>query len=131
MPFSLCYFGINLWVLKFSSFNGCDIHMSSSSPLLDSAPGPSISSPISSCLPFCLCHLSQVYRLYFGVKIVHHIEIFPFLPLNFQKYVYTTVSAIIFHCYSWGRGGLYYAYKPCFDGVCVLIVSKEMLTYDI
>lgn len=115
MPFLVCFFGMNLWMLRFLQFMSTNIHMSSSSLLLNTAfyLFLSISSSfISLSLPF----IPVVQALLWSLIIVHNIEIFTILPLHFQIYIYSMVSAIIFNWYSGGCSNLYYIYKPCFDG---------------
>lgn len=68
MSFSVCYFGMNFWVLGFWLLMAMDSYMSSSCLLLNTGPVLPLSFlPSVVILSSCLCHLFQVYRLYFGV----------------------------------------------------------------
>lgn len=60
-------FGKNFWMLRFWLFLAGNIHRSSSSLLLNIGPLLPCFLPSLVILSCCLCHLSQVYRLYFGV----------------------------------------------------------------
>ena len=128
MAFSVCYFGINLWGLRFLSL------MPEYSPeqrelLLPTAPVCSVS-----LLPFlvlsssCLCCSSQFYSLYFGVKIAHHIEMFLFCFGMFENTFTLWRQPSFFIGTVQGRAGLYYMWKPCFDVcVCACVCFKDTL----